>query len=57
MLRYTLLKIDIGKEGDGMTAVETKKGPKEKLNLFILTWPIFLEVFLFMLMGIVIPLC
>ncbi|MER2142056.1 MAG: MATE family efflux transporter, partial [Priestia megaterium] len=35
-----------------MTAVETKKGPKEKLNLFFLTWPIFLEVFLFMLMGI-----
>jgi Na+-driven multidrug efflux pump len=46
------LKLDIGKEGDGMTAVETKKGPKEKLNLFFLTWPIFLEVFLFMLMGI-----
>ncbi len=46
------MKLDIGKEGDGMTAVETKKGPKEKLNLFFLTWPIFLEVFLFMLMGI-----
>ncbi|AYC28500.1 MATE family efflux transporter [Paenisporosarcina cavernae] len=26
---------------------------KEKLSLFSLTWPIFLEVFLFMLMGIV----
>ena len=26
--------------------------PKEKLSLFHLTWPIFLEVFLFMLMGL-----
>jgi putative MATE family efflux protein len=46
------LKKDIGKEGEGMTAVEVKKGSGEKLNLFFLTWPIFLEVFLFMLMGI-----
>ena len=29
-----------------------KNGPTEKLSLFLLTWPIFLEVFLFMLMGI-----
>lgn len=52
MLRYTLLKIDIGKEGTDMTAIRSKNGPTEKLSLFLLTWPIFLEVFLFMLMGI-----
>ena len=52
MLRYTLLKIDIGKEGTEMTAIRSKNGPTEKLSLFLLTWPIFLEVFLFMLMGI-----
>lgn len=33
-------------------AVRKKKDLGEKLNLFHLTWPIFLEVFLFMLMGI-----
>ncbi|MFJ7972105.1 MATE family efflux transporter [Psychrobacillus sp. NPDC096389] len=32
--------------------IRKKKGLGEKLNLFHLTWPIFLEVFLFMLMGI-----
>lgn len=47
MLRYTLLKIDIGKEGTDMTAIRSKNGPTEKLSLFLLTWPIFLEVFLF----------
>ena len=52
MLRYTLLKIDIGKEGTDMTATHSKNRPAEKLSLFLLTWPIFLEVFLFMLMGI-----
>lgn len=31
---------------------ETLKKPAEKLSLFHLTWPIFLEVFLFMLMGL-----
>ncbi|BDH60499.1 MATE family efflux transporter [Lysinibacillus sp. PLM2] len=31
---------------------ETIQQPKEKLSLFHLTWPIFLEIFLFMLMGI-----
>ncbi|RUL50765.1 MATE family efflux transporter [Lysinibacillus antri] len=31
---------------------ETIKKPAEKLSLFHLTWPIFLEVFLFMLMGL-----
>ncbi|SOC11536.1 putative MATE family efflux protein [Ureibacillus xyleni] len=31
---------------------ETIQHPKEKLSLFHLTWPIFLEVFLFMLMGL-----
>lgn len=35
-----------------MTTIEAKKGHGEKLNLYNLTWPIFLEVFLFMLMGI-----
>ncbi|PEI92434.1 MATE family efflux transporter [Bacillus pseudomycoides] len=35
-----------------MTEITSKKGQGEKLNLFFLTWPIFLEVFLFMLMGI-----
>ncbi|PFN08897.1 MULTISPECIES: MATE family efflux transporter [Bacillus cereus group] len=35
-----------------MAEVISEKGQKEKLNLFFLTWPIFLEVFLFMLMGI-----
>lgn len=45
--------MDIGKEGDGMIVVEIKKGLKEKLNLFFLMWLIFLEVFFFMLMGIV----
>ncbi len=33
-------------------AVSKKKDLGEKLSLFHLTWPIFLEVFLFMLMGI-----
>lgn len=45
MLRYTLLKIDIGKEGTDMTAIQAKNGPTKKLSLFLLTWPIFLEVF------------
>lgn len=36
-----------------MATMKASTGPKEKLNLFNLTWPIFLEVFLFMLMGIV----
>lgn len=31
---------------------EAIQQPKEKLSLFHLTWPIFLEIFLFMLMGI-----
>ncbi len=31
---------------------DTIQQPKEKLNLFHLTWPIFLEIFLFMLMGL-----
>ena len=35
-----------------MAAIQAKNGPTEKLSLFLLTWPIFLEVFLFMLMGI-----
>lgn len=33
-------------------AIRKKKDLGEKLSLFHLTWPIFLEVFLFMLMGI-----
>ncbi|MGB2994134.1 MAG: MATE family efflux transporter [Paenisporosarcina sp.] len=36
-----------------MASLNANSGPKEKLKLFSLTWPIFLEVFLFMLMGIV----
>lgn len=40
-----------GKEGLDM-ALSNKKRIGEKLSLFHLTWPIFLEVFLFMLMGI-----
>ena len=35
-----------------MAEIVTKKGAIKQLNLFHLTWPIFLEVFLFMLMGI-----
>lgn len=35
-----------------MAATLRKKDMGKKLNLFHLTWPIFLEVFLFMLMGI-----
>ena len=31
---------------------DTIQKPKEKLSLFSLTWPIFLEIFLFMLMGV-----
>nr|WP_106783322.1 MATE family efflux transporter [Lysinibacillus timonensis] len=31
---------------------ETLKQPMEKMSLFHLTWPIFLEIFLFMLMGL-----
>ena len=37
-------KIDIGK-GDGHDSNSGKNGPTEKLSLFLLTWPIFLEVF------------
>ena len=33
-------------------AAVAANGPGKKLNLFHLTWPIFLEVFLFMLMGL-----
>ena len=33
-------------------AISKKKDLGEKLSLFHLTWPIFLEVFLFMLMGL-----
>ena len=35
-----------------MATNPVKKSPVKQLNLFHLTWPIFLEVFLFMLMGI-----
>jgi len=35
-----------------MTTIKATKGHAGKLNLYHLTWPIFLEVFLFMLMGI-----
>ena len=35
-----------------MATIKATKGHGEKLNLYNLTWPIFLEVFLFMLMGI-----
>jgi len=35
-----------------MTTIKATKGHVGKLNLYHLTWPIFLEVFLFMLMGI-----
>ncbi|MFX3675167.1 MAG: MATE family efflux transporter [Paenisporosarcina sp.] len=35
-----------------MASIKATKGHGEKLNLYSLTWPIFLEVFLFMLMGI-----
>jgi putative MATE family efflux protein len=33
-------------------AAVAANGPEKKLNLFHLTWPIFLELFLFMLMGL-----
>jgi putative MATE family efflux protein len=50
------LKNESQKEGDIMVVHQGDKGQKEEsvkgLNLFFLTWPIFLEVFLFMLMGI-----
>lgn len=36
-----------------MATIEAENMPMKKLKLFSLTWPIFLEVFLFMLMGIV----
>jgi putative MATE family efflux protein len=44
------------REGDNLASVRAE-GLQEKqqtkdLNLFFLTWPIFLEIFLFMLMGI-----
>ena len=35
-----------------MEQVMKRNGSKEKLSLFHLTWPIFLEVFLFTLMGV-----
>jgi putative MATE family efflux protein len=35
-----------------MAMAKASQGHKNKLNLYRLTWPIFLEVFLFMLMGI-----
>lgn len=37
MLRYILLKIDIGKEGTDMTAIQAKNVLTEKLSLFLLT--------------------
>lgn len=36
-----------------MSTATTLKKSRNQLNLFMLTWPIFLEVFLFMMMGIV----
>lgn len=43
-------------EGDILGTAHTEQGQGEKnqkgFNLFFLTWPIFLEIFLFMLMGI-----
>ncbi|MGE6486710.1 MATE family efflux transporter [Paenisporosarcina sp. NPDC076898] len=36
-----------------MATIEAENKPMKQLKLFSLTWPIFLEVFLFMLMGIV----
>lgn len=36
-----------------MATIKAENKPMEKLKLFSLTWPIFLEIFLFMLMGIV----
>jgi len=36
-----------------MATIEAENKPMKELKLFSLTWPIFLEVFLFMLMGIV----
>ncbi|WP_408631610.1 MATE family efflux transporter [Metabacillus kandeliae] len=57
MIRYLCLCWKNIKEGDGiLSAVHTevlKDGrEKKEFNLFLLTWPIFLEVFLFMMMGI-----
>lgn len=50
MIRFILLKNN-RKEGI-LVAFSKKNDLGEKLSLFHLTWPIFLEVFLFMLMGI-----
>lgn len=50
MVRFFLSKFQ---DKEGVAVVVTKKSNLgEKLSLFTLTWPIFLEVFLFMLMGI-----
>ncbi|MFX3636501.1 MAG: MATE family efflux transporter [Candidatus Pristimantibacillus sp.] len=52
MLRYGLFYIAfIREEGDIMAIALPGKKDKE-FNLFLLTWPIFLEIFLFMMMGI-----
>lgn len=51
----TILFICRNEVGDSVGAQALKSVSAEKangLNLFFLTWPIFLEVFLFMLMGI-----
>ena len=45
MVRYFLFEIDIGKEGDGMTAVETKRA-KRKAEFVFLNVADLLEVFL-----------
>lgn len=52
MIRYVEFGNWNRKEGVLMATTTTMKGPIKQLNLFHLTWPIFLEVFLFMLMGI-----
>lgn len=39
-------------EGHTELAIEEKGSGKKDLKLFYLTWPIFLEIFLFMMMGI-----
>jgi putative MATE family efflux protein len=56
MLRYLVLYFSYLEEGDIMTTAEAgnTQGLREQkgMNLFFLTWPIFLEIFLFMLMGI-----
>ncbi len=41
MLRYILLKIDIGKEGTDMTAIQAKNGTDREIKFILINMSLF----------------